>query len=74
METSSKYYTNEIFGVDSGTRRKAHEALAKAKASELNKRRTVPKRISDNLTVYITPEQDNDPEFMKKFQKRWETR
>lgn len=74
METHSKYYTNEFFGVDSGTRRKAHEALEKAKALELNKRRTVPKRISDNLTVYITPEQDNDPAFMKKFQKRLEKR
>lgn len=67
-------FPNEDFGQDMEKKRKAHAALEKAKNTELNKRRTVPKHVGNGLTVYITPEQDNDPAFMKRFNKRWETR
>lgn len=67
-------FPNDEFGQDMEKKRKAHAALEKAKNTELNKRRTVPKYVGNGLTIYITPEQDNDPAFMKRFNKRWETR
>lgn len=57
----SSLYTNEIEGIDKGTLNKAKKVLEQAKNTELNKRRTVAKKVGENHTVFITPEQDNDP-------------
>lgn len=67
-------FPNEEAGDDKETLSRAKAALYKAKKSELNIRRTVPKHVGNGLTIYITPEQDNDPAFMKRFNKRWEKR
>lgn len=67
-------FPNEANLRETETLSHAQLVLRKAKQSELNKRRTVPKRVRDGLTVFITPEQNNDPRFMKRFQKQWEKR
>lgn len=67
-------FPNEANGEDSEMLTRAQLALQKAKRSELNKRRTVPKRVRGGLTIFITPEQNDDPLFMKRFQKQWEKR
>ena len=44
-------------------RSRSHRALATAK--EKNARKTVPIRINSYTIVYVTPEQANDPDFVK---------
>lgn len=51
---------------------KAHAALKRAK--DVNRKKTVPKRIDSKTVIWITPEQSADPEYMERFQKRWEQR
>lgn len=51
---------------------KMRNAVEKAKKYAAT--RTVPKRVDSHTVVWITPEQAADPNFMKRFNKRFEQR
>lgn len=48
--------------------------VALERAHRYERPRTVPVRVDGKTVVWITPEQSADPQFMKRFNKRWEQR